>query len=112
MHVCMYLSMFAYMNVYNMHLCLKECMCYLVQVMSNSDYRKVSDNQPMIGLNGPGKTLPCLHTNPLLLLLSSRETSGIYIVLVLRVCMFVFIYVCSVVTNKCTVATMFLFIID
>ena len=80
--VCMYSMypcMFVYMYVYYMYLCLKECMCYLVQVMSNSDYRKVSDNQPMIGLNGPGKTLPCLHPNPLLLLLSSRETSKIYV---------------------------------
>jgi hypothetical protein len=69
----MYLCMFVYMYVYYMYVGLKECMCYLVQMLSNSDYRKVSDNQPMIGLNGPGKTLPCLH--PLLLLISSRETS-------------------------------------
>ena len=68
MFICMYVSMFVYMYVYYVYLCLKECMCYLVQMMSNSDYRKVSDNQPMIGLHGPGKTLPCLNPNPLLLL--------------------------------------------
>ena len=64
------------------YVCLYVCILYVsvfegMYVLPCADdvQLKVSDNQPMIGLNGPGKTLPCLQPNPLLLLLSSRETS-------------------------------------
>ncbi len=62
--------------------------CYLVQMMLTSHHRKISDSQPMIGLNEPKKSdnileptttePPYLHPDPFLL--SSRKTSEVYIV--------------------------------
>ena len=59
--VCMYVSMFAYMNVYNMHLCLMECMCYLVQVMSEGLGQPTNDWSQWAGEDA---TLPSSEPTP------------------------------------------------
>jgi len=84
-HVCKYICILVcYMYRYT-H---EKFKCYLVQMMLTSHHRKISDSQPMIGLNEPKKSdnileptttePPYLHPNPFLL--SSRKTSEVYIV--------------------------------